>query len=50
MILMVGTLFLFSETFSLKFSRLTKGIYKAHVSANAGRGRPRKTYMDIPYW
>ena len=24
--------------------RLTKGIYMADVSGNAGRGRPRKTY------
>ena len=26
-------------------SRLTKGIYKADVSGNTGRGRPRR-----PYW
>ena len=27
--------------------RLTKGIYVAHVSGNAGKGRPRKTYPDL---
>ena len=27
--------------------RLTKGIYAADVSGNAGGGRPRKTYPDL---
>ena len=27
--------------------RLTKGIYMADVSGNAGRGRPRTTYPDL---
>ena len=28
-------------------SRLTNGIYKADVSGNNGRGRPRRTYIDL---
>ena len=28
-------------------SCLTKGIYKADVSGNAGTGHPRKTYFEI---
>ena len=27
-------------------SRLTKSIYKADVSGNAEKGRPRRTYVD----
>ena len=28
-------------------SRLTKGIYKANVSGNTWRGRPRRTNIDF---
>ena len=28
-------------------SRLTKDIYQADMSGNAGRGRPRRTYMNL---
>ena len=28
-------------------SRLSKGIWKANVSGNAGRGRPRRTHIDL---
>ena len=37
----------FGHVERLSESRLTKGIYKAEVSGNAGRGRPRRIYICL---
>ena len=37
----------FGHVEKMSESRLAKGIYKADVSGNAGRGRPRRTYKDL---
>jgi hypothetical protein len=45
-LLLIRRLRWFGHVERMDESRLTKKIYEADVGGNAGRGRPRRTFLD----